>query len=185
MGLWAEEHGDPLEGVQKVVEGFVRARSTVEPHLWEDALPTLEALKRQGLKLGVITNGNCDVTQPGITPRLAEIFDFQTSASDAGAMKPANAPFLMACHLAQCHPAEIVHVGDCIRSDVGGAQGCGIRSIHLLRPESETQSGTFKSQAPLNTGDQGGEEHPVPSLVVSSLQQIPDAIKKWGISSAL
>lgn len=136
----AAEHGDPPEAVAPLMEGFVAARSDVAADLYADVAPAIAALRARGLSVGALTNGNCDVTKSGAA--VASLFDFAVTAADAGAAKPAVAPFLHAAAAAGVHPAQVVHVGDAIGADLIGALGCGMRAILLTRegfkrPESE------------------------------------------------
>ena len=119
------------------MDTFITARSDVVPHLFPDVLPALEALRAAGLKVGAITNGNCDV---GRSLAAAFPIDFAVTAADAGAAKPDAPPFLQAAAAAGCHPQAIVHVGDSAVSDLAGALEFGMRAILLTRPELKPRS---------------------------------------------
>ena len=57
----AAEHGDDPENADRVIERFLHARSDVFDHFFADAAPSLQALREQlGLRVGGVTNGNCD-----------------------------------------------------------------------------------------------------------------------------
>ena len=39
--------------------------------------------------------------------------------------------FQKAMKLADCQPEECFHIGDCLRADIGGANGAGIKSVWI------------------------------------------------------
>uniref|UniRef100_A0A7S4DYN7 Haloacid dehalogenase-like hydrolase domain-containing protein 3 n=2 Tax=Lotharella globosa TaxID=91324 RepID=A0A7S4DYN7_9EUKA len=103
--------------------------------------------------VGAITNGNADVWE---TKQMGELFDFAIKAEDAGKPKPSKEPFeiAVACcrevlkDVEAAHPSEeptagslgwnvveseIMHVGDCLRSDVHGAKQAGFFAIWINR----------------------------------------------------
>lgn len=100
--------------------------------LYEDAAPTMAALRALGLKLGVISNFDYRL------PRLLEelglngAFDFVlTSAHESP--KPGSAIFQKALQLARVTADEAWHVGDELECDVRAAEACGLRGILLAR----------------------------------------------------
>lgn len=56
-------------------------------------------------------------------------------ASDAGAAKPAAAPFWFGAAAAGLHPSEMVHIGDAVVNDLVGALDAGMAGVLLSRPE--------------------------------------------------
>lgn len=123
-------YGDDVAAVDEVVAAFVRARSNVEPFLWPDVRDAIRALRDAGLAVGALTDGNCDVAVS-----VGDLFDFAVTAGDAGAEKPAAAPFLMAAAAAGCHPRHVVHLGDSVAKDLRGALDAGMSAVLVTRPE--------------------------------------------------
>ncbi len=96
----------------------------------------LARLRRDGLKLGVISNW--DQRLPGVLGHLglADFFDTIVSSSRAGAEKPDARIFHLA--LAEMselgvEPATALHVGDGRLEDVEGAVAAGMLALHLTR----------------------------------------------------
>jgi putative hydrolase of the HAD superfamily len=100
---------------------------------YPDAAPALRELRALGLTL--ISVSNWDVSLPEILERcelLAALHGVVTSAG-SGARKPDPAIFAPALELAQCEPAEALHVGDTAEEDVAGASAAGIPVLLLDR----------------------------------------------------
>ena len=94
------------------------------------ALDTLQCLKDDGLRLGLITNGNAEgqrakVRKAGLEP----IFDSILIAGEFGASKPDPQVFNHTLECLQAAPGEAWMVGDNLYADIGGAQGVGIYGI--------------------------------------------------------
>ena len=122
-------YGDDPLAVDAVIADFVRARSDVKAFLWPDVRGAIRDLRSAGLAVGALTNGNCDVAVS-----VGDLFDFAVTAADAGAEKPAAAPFLMAAAAARCHPRHVVHVGDSATGDLRGALDAGMAAVLVTRP---------------------------------------------------
>ena len=101
--------------------------------LFEDVLPTLKALRKQKLILGLLTNLDRDMTplcrELGLEPYL----DFVVTSAEVDSDKP-NAPiFLTALERARVKATEAIHIGDQYKVDVTGARGVGITPLLLDR----------------------------------------------------
>jgi putative hydrolase of the HAD superfamily len=96
--------------------------------LYPDVAPTLEAIAGRYV-LGLVSNGNSYPERCGLQGRFA----FVVFSQDIGVEKPDPAIFRMACVKAGCSPAELVHVGDSLTSDVQGAKSVGAVSVWLNR----------------------------------------------------
>jgi FMN phosphatase YigB (HAD superfamily) len=62
-------------------------------------------------------------------------------SQDVGVEKPDPAIFAVACSQAGCAPAELVHVGDSLATDVAGANAAGAVSVWLNRHGVENRTG--------------------------------------------
>ena len=82
--------------------------------------------------LGAVTNGNVDVERLTVN----EFFDFAIKAEDYNSIKPEPTLFLKAMELAGVKPEETLHVGDCLKADVGGAGALGISTV-WFNPEDK------------------------------------------------
>ena len=100
---------------------------------YEDTLPTLKALKKRGLTIGLISNvaQNMEAVyeELGIQPYLT----FKVTSAEVGYDKPQPGIFLAALNKAQSKPAETIHVGDQYDLDVVGALSVGITGVLLDR----------------------------------------------------
>lgn len=108
----------------KTYEVFFNARQKV--HFFKDALQVLATLK-QHFMLGVITNGNADVTHIGIS----EYFKFALTSSDVGVGKPHPDIFLRALNEAGVNAGEALHVGDHPENDLLGAEKVGMSTLYF------------------------------------------------------
>jgi len=84
--------------VEEAMQVFLAARSNLEPFLYSDALPCIDYLRSKGLTVGLLSNGNCDITKCSV---INERIAFNLSACTIGAKKPSMIPFIAASHLAK------------------------------------------------------------------------------------
>ena len=103
---------------------------------WEVASGTREmliALRRQGLKLGIISNW--DQRLPLLLERLdlADLFDAFAISAIVGVEKPHPRIFETALSALDVPAERAVHVGDSRRDDLEGARGVGMQAL-LLQP---------------------------------------------------
>lgn len=98
-----------------------------------DVPGVLEALRTQGLKLGLITNAfqpmwmrDRELNAVGLPP---ELFACRTSSADVGYLKPHPAVFQHTLDALAVNPEEAVFVGDNLEADIAGAQGIGMRAV--------------------------------------------------------
>ena len=103
---------------------FRRYRNQVNPY--PSSEPALSELKKH-FKLGAITNGNAQLEKIS----LGSYFDFVVTAAETGASKPDPRLFIRAAEIAEVAVNQIVHVGDCAKSDVIGAINAGCLSVWL------------------------------------------------------
>ena len=101
--------------------------------LFDDVVPALGRIRNSGFVTGLISNvhssGRALADSMGLTGHI----DFAVTSGDAGAEKPHPAIFRAALSRAGVTPAEAVHVGDQIESDIDGAQAAGIAPILMDR----------------------------------------------------
>ena len=101
--------------------------------LYDDARATLDALKRRGRILSMISNFDSRVL--GIVRGLgiSDYFDSVFLSASAGFAKPAPGIFRLALERHDLAPDEAVHVGDSPETDVEGALRAGVRPVLLRR----------------------------------------------------
>ncbi|MBS1810025.1 MAG: HAD-IA family hydrolase [Acidobacteria bacterium] len=123
------------------VEIFEYFRTTAAWTLRPDTRPTLDAIRRQGLRTGLISNFDSRLYD------LLEAFDLRRSfdsihiSSEVGAAKPDAAIFEAALQDNQIEPSGALHLGDSFGEDVRGAQAAGIRAV-WLNPQSAHRTAT-------------------------------------------
>ena len=100
---------------------------------FEETVPTLDALRKKGYGLGIITNLRADldplIRKTGLTGKL----DFSVNSTLVGIEKPHPPIFEEAIRRANVKPEEMLHVGDQVRSDVAGARAMGMQAALLDR----------------------------------------------------
>jgi putative hydrolase of the HAD superfamily len=109
---------------------------THRPQITPAAAEAVHEMRARGLALGVISNTG---RTPGrVLRRLLEdhglrpCFDVLAFSDEAGVRKPAAAIFRRVLDRVGTDPADAVHVGDDAVTDVAGARGIGMRTIHYV-----------------------------------------------------
>ncbi len=102
------------------------ARQRVE--LFPDSAAALDRLAAQ-VPLYAITNGNADLGLTGV----AHWFGGCVAAEEVGVGKPHPRPFELACERLGLPPAEVLHAGDDLVTDVGGALDAGLQAVWVRR----------------------------------------------------
>jgi putative hydrolase of the HAD superfamily len=123
------------EVVLKLLKRMLQLNDSMKFVLFDDVITTLKTLKKQDLKLGLLTNLQTEVGSMCRELGIAEYLDFTVTSGEAGADKPQPPIFLKALELAQVTAAEAIHVGDQYQNDVLGARGVGIAPILLDRAD--------------------------------------------------
>lgn len=104
-------------------------------HLEEDAVETLEYLRANGRRLGIVSNAGDDedvqtlVNNAGFRP----YFDFIISSAAEGVRKPHPQIFQTALDHWGFLPEEVIMVGDTLEADILGAQQVGIFGVWITR----------------------------------------------------
>jgi HAD superfamily hydrolase (TIGR01549 family) len=99
--------------------------------MYEDALPVIEELRRHGIKIGLVTNGQRDLDEFVVHHGLE--VDAKVGSKAHGRTKPHPSIFVAALAALGTSPAETVMVGDSYEDDIEGARALGIRAILLDR----------------------------------------------------
>ncbi len=99
--------------------------------LYDDALPTLDELRRAGLKLGLVSNTSRDLD--AFVRHFGIDVDAWISSGSHGKVRPSPLIFAAALDMLGVVAAEAVKVGDSLEDDIEGARACGLRAILLDR----------------------------------------------------
>ena len=119
-----------------------------DAHAWrvfEDVVPTLQALAARGCKLGVISNWDERLRPLLQQLKLADYFDAIVVSCEVRSAKPARAIFEHAVHRLGLPPEAVLHVGDSPPMDVRGARAAGLSALLLKRTPGAARVGQIKS----------------------------------------
>jgi putative hydrolase of the HAD superfamily len=137
--------GDP-SGARECATDMVREWERHENFtLYEDALPALDELRRHGLKIGLISNGQRDLEE-FVRHHVLDV-DATVGSKSHGRIKPDPSIFTAALRALDVAPDEVAMVGDSYEDDIEGARALGIHAILLdrdgLRPEEPQRIDTL------------------------------------------
>jgi HAD superfamily hydrolase (TIGR01549 family) len=110
------------------VNAYLRAKMLrTEPYA--GVRPTLVALTKAGLRLGVVTDApRFKAYQRLEAAGLPDFFEFVLTFTDSGERKPAERPFRAALELLGLPPHQVLMVGDRATQDMAGAKALGLRT---------------------------------------------------------
>jgi len=122
---------------EKVVLGLLgmMQQAKMDLVLFDDVAGTLDDLKKRGLKLGLISNIEKDMTATLDMLGLSSRLDIVVTSQDAGFTKPQPEIFRYALKKAGVTPDKAVYVGDQYQVDIIGAQNAGMKGILLDRDD--------------------------------------------------
>lgn len=101
--------------------------------LYHDVQPVLHGLKRNGLRLAVISNWHRGLDSFCFEMNLSGLLDAVISSADIGIEKPDSRIFHEAVRQLGVKPDRIVHIGDLPHDDFSGAVAAGLRAILIDR----------------------------------------------------
>lgn len=102
-------------------------------HVYDDVVPTLEQLRRDGVRLGVVSNWDSRLPRLLETLDLAKYFETIGVSHDEKMEKPNPTLFLRVLERLGGSPREALHVGDVPELDLAGARAAGIDAVLLDR----------------------------------------------------
>jgi putative hydrolase of the HAD superfamily len=125
LGL-GQHHVDRLTAA--AVNAYLKAKMLhTEPYA--GVRPTLVALTKAGLRLGVLTDApRFKAYQRLEAAGLADFFEFVVCPDDSGARKPMLPAFKAALDLFGLPPTQVLMVGDWPEKDMAGAKAAGMRT---------------------------------------------------------
>ncbi len=100
-----------------------------DPHLHTEAAAAIASID---LPICCVSNADTDHLLAAIEKHSLR-FDAILSSEDARCYKPEPAIFAKACEMMNVQPAEVLHVGDSLHSDIEGAQNFGIQAAWICR----------------------------------------------------
>jgi HAD superfamily hydrolase (TIGR01549 family) len=99
--------------------------------LYEDVLPVLDALRRAGIKLGLVSNSARDVREFALHHALD--IDAGISSFHHGKTKPHASIFRAVLELLETEPEDAAMVGDTVEDDIEGARALGMQAVLVDR----------------------------------------------------
>ena len=104
-------------------------------HMEAETLPALDDLRRQGYRLGLISNAADDANVQRLVDKagLRPYFDVILTSAAQGIRKPHPRIFYTAPETWPAIPAQAVMVGDTLSADIQGAKNLGIYSVWVTR----------------------------------------------------
>jgi len=156
-------HEDEVALVNEAIETFVKARSDVDSHLFNDVIPCLTHIWSQNVSIGLFTNGNAvipashcpqttkltDTTE--LPSSLSSFLTLSLNAGDVGAQKPSMVPFIAMAQLSGIEPSRILYIGDNYEHDVVAAKRANFHTVYLNRPKRESDVCQDKYASQVNT----------------------------------
>ena len=130
-------------------------------YLEEDAIPTLEALRERGLRLGMISNTSDDENVQQLLDRwdLRRYFENIITSAGCGIRKPDERIYRLALDTFNVPPEQTAMIGDTPDADILGANRMGIKSIWITRRAAGLDPSPAK-----------------PDAIVSTLSEIPSIL---------
>ncbi len=99
---------------------------------FDEALPMLQTLKKQGYAIGLITNGNHALQYSKLNMiGIREVFDEIIVSGDVMVDKPDREIFLLMSEKLSLKPSQMVYVGDNPRNDIAGARNAGYHTVWM------------------------------------------------------
>jgi HAD superfamily hydrolase (TIGR01549 family) len=137
---WLDHHGlmlrelaidDPEQRIAGAVIAAYAAPENWRPY--PDVLPALDALRRHGHTLGVVSDWSSRLPALLGALGIGGYLDFVLTSATAGAAKPAAAFYRMALERAGAAPQAALMVGDSYEADMLGARSAGLDGVLLDR----------------------------------------------------
>ena len=126
-----------LESIQKTIDyrilaaGIIAYRKVQQGFLepYPQVVPTLLALKQQGIRIGIVTDAPRLKAWMRLTElHLQDFFDVVVAHGDVDELKPSVMPFQRALDALQLAAADVLMVGDRPDKDIAGAKRLGMKT---------------------------------------------------------
>lgn len=142
--FWEEYNTLVLEGLRMPVDIHASLGERIYTEAWSpkawrpfaDVLPTLDQLRRQGIRMAVVSNFVDTLAAVCDHNGLTQYFDVILPSVEAGAMKPDPRIFEIALRRLGVAAEDAWHVGDNYWTDILGARAVGITGVLVDRERS-------------------------------------------------
>jgi putative hydrolase of the HAD superfamily len=120
--------------IDRLVENFWTSYDE-KCRLPDDTSVTLQTLRKNGIKLGVVTNGSTERQQRKLNSLgISSWFDVVLISEAEGIKKPAPEIFHRALRRCGVEAADAIFVGDHPETDIRGALQAGLRAVWKVTP---------------------------------------------------
>jgi HAD superfamily hydrolase (TIGR01662 family) len=148
---------------EAVLQQAIRAMYAVSQAHWKleaDALPTLQLLREQGYRMGIISNAGDDQDVQTLIDKagLRSYFEVILTSAALGIRKPNPRLFHQALQHWGASPESAVMIGDTLGADILGAHNAGLSSVWITRRASL---------------DQPHQDTIIPNARVAALSELP------------
>ncbi len=130
--------------LRELQETFEEAILSPPPELIPGVRQFLVMVKKERLKIGLICNTGWFSSRAIDTAlarcEVAHFFDFFAYSDRVGSAKPSAKIFEFALSASGCRPAEAIHIGDKLATDIAGALNAGLGAIHFHNGETCTSA---------------------------------------------
>lgn len=133
---WAMGEGLPRESVPSIqarAEAMVYGHPSVAFSLFDDVRPCLAALADCGVRMGVVSNWDTNLSRALALFGLDSSFEFMLASMEEGFEKPDSRLFELALDRLGLPPDQVLHVGDNPVDDLAGALGVGMGALLVDR----------------------------------------------------
>ena len=108
--------------------------------LYPETRAVLDKLKKQEIRLGLISNLASPYKNPFFNLGLNEYFDEVLFSCDVGLIKPDSRIYQKMIERLGINPAQTLMTGDKVHADVDGPRSIGINAVHLDRTNNSSKS---------------------------------------------
>ena len=124
------------EGVDEALRvRYEFTRATLVPR--DDAVATLQQLRKMGLRVGLISDCSQDVPELWRKTPFVPLFDVTVFSCDVHMKKPEPQIYQHACKTLGVEPPSCIYVGDGCSNELTGARAVGMRPFLLYPPDEE------------------------------------------------
>jgi putative hydrolase of the HAD superfamily len=132
---WLERYFDLLGVPEPHLAGKRIARGYgLWSHPLEGVAEAIEAIRRKGIRVAVVSNSDGSVTESLARAGLAHLFEFVIDSHDVGVSKPDPRIFRAALERMEVDPSQAWYVGDSVFHDVNGALAASMAAAVLVDP---------------------------------------------------
>lgn len=131
---------DTVNRVQQAFQDDTRSDQHLGYRMYDEVPDVLRRLKKQHIRLGVISNADSDVTRLCLQMGFAEMMDTIVTSALVGWEKPDPRTFYAALEPFNLPADSALHVGDQPDSDVAGARAIGMAAALLDRYDQYSDS---------------------------------------------